>query len=513
MSTVKDDLKDQILAVRRKRGDAFEKREQILRIIERSLAGKAKFLKHGDRGYLHYHAEGAVVPIDPDTTLLQIKFREEYGLLPSESLTQEIVEALHLKAITHGRPVELQQFAYFNLASGVLYLDLLAGLMVVMRPGGLPEICCNGDDEVLFITDDRREPLALGDRGKPPRMLSTDPGLPLQALLEGLEFVDGPLSSTEQGVLLMIWTLGLFFPQLFPTKLILALVGPAGSGKTTALRRIGKLLIGPGFNVTPLASSSKDFDAALTNESLVILDNLDTRGAPWLADRLCTAATGGTIKVRALYKDNVLVGYPIIASLGITARTPDDVRREDVADRLLLLHVGRRTANLPEAELIRRAGERRLPFFSVVIHYLQMIVNELAKGRGSYSGAFRAADFAGFALAAGKVLGHGEKVLDILDRAAQAQTQFASEHDVLIELLDLWLGNEDNVGRPVYARELLPDLVKLLPESSARPPELRDSNALGRKLQAMSNVLARRYGMPPTSGRGGTNRYTFSRMP
>jgi len=127
MSKVKDDVKDQILAERRQRGDAFEKRERILKIIERSLGGKAKCLQHGNRGYLHYHSEGAVVPIGPDTTLLQIKFREEYGLLPSESLTQEIVEALHLQAITHGRPVELQQFAYYDQATDVLYVDLVGG--------------------------------------------------------------------------------------------------------------------------------------------------------------------------------------------------------------------------------------------------------------------------------------------------------------------------------------------------------------------------------------------------
>jgi len=382
-----------------------------------------------------------------------------------------------------------------------------------MRPGGLPEICSNGRDNVLFITDDQREPLELGNPGETTRLLSSDPGLPLQALLDGIEFVEGPLSAAEQGVLLMIWALGLFFPQLFQTKMILALVGPAGSGKTSALRRMGKLLIDPGFNVTPLASSSKDLDAALTNDILVILDNLDTRGAPWLADRLCTAGTGGTIEMRALYKTNVLVKFPIIASLGITARTPDDVRREDIADRLLLLRLGRRTSNVPEAELIRRALERRLHFFSVVIHYLQMLVDELARTRGTYSGTFRGADFADFALAAGKVLGHGPQMLDILERAGQAQAFFATEHDVLIELLDLWLGREGNIGRPVYARDLLPALVNLLPISSIRPPELRDSNTLGRKLQAMSNVLARRYGMTQADGRGGTKRYTFCRTP
>jgi hypothetical protein len=298
------DLKGQIATERRGRGDAFEKRDRVLAIIRRSLASKAEFLYDGNRSYLHHRHEHLVLPIGPDSRMLQIKFWEEYGLLLSEPITREILEALHVHALGHGRRVQLHRLGHYDVDSGTLYVSDLGRQMLVIPPTGWPTIQANGHHGVLFVHDERWEPIPLsGAIGDSPLLIADDPGFVFTALLDGITFVEG--SPEEQGFLLVMWTLGLFFPELFPTKPILTLLGEAGSGKTAALRRIGMLLFGPRFNVTPITSSSKDFDAAATNESLVVLDNLDARRAGWLSDRLCTAATGGTVKMRALFKDNV----------------------------------------------------------------------------------------------------------------------------------------------------------------------------------------------------------------
>ena len=87
----------------------------------------------------------------------------------------------------------------------------------------------------------------------------------LDALVGGLHFEGDVLTPKDQVALLLAYVLGLFFPDLFPTRVILALIGEKGSGKTSALRRIGRLLFGSGFEVSPLTRDERDFDALVTN--------------------------------------------------------------------------------------------------------------------------------------------------------------------------------------------------------------------------------------------------------
>ena len=102
----------------------------------------------------------------------------------------------------------------------------------------------------------------------------------------------------------------MFFPELFPTRPILAMIGEKGSGKTSVLRRIGQLLFGPKFQVMGMSHEPKDFDAAVTSDAFVVIDNADAN-VPWLDDKLAVVATGGTLKRRKLLHDQQLVEFPI----------------------------------------------------------------------------------------------------------------------------------------------------------------------------------------------------------
>src|SRR5262249_16521102 len=115
-----------------------------------------------------------------------------------------------------------------------------------------------------------------------------------QVLLWNIPFSDSVLSADDQRILAALCVLTLFFPERFPTRPILTLIGEKGSGKTTLLRQVGQVLLGSKFDVTALTKKSDDFDAAITNDPLVLADNADD--APeWFPDRLAVVATGGTI--------------------------------------------------------------------------------------------------------------------------------------------------------------------------------------------------------------------------
>jgi hypothetical protein len=98
-----------------------------------------------------------------------------------------------------------------------------------------------------------------------------------------------------------VWIYTLLFPALFPSRVILAAIGPMGSGKTTTIKLVGRTMFGRSFDPTPLPHKPDDLDASLTNETFVLLDNADKR-AEWLEDKLAVAATGGSIDRRALLR-------------------------------------------------------------------------------------------------------------------------------------------------------------------------------------------------------------------
>lgn len=121
-----------------------------------------------------------------------------------------------------------------------------------------------------------------------------DPDKAIRSLLiDSIPFAD-KLSREAFSVLLQIWIISILFPELMPTRPILAFIGEKGCGKSTALRNIGLMLFGETFNVSANITDSKDLETALASQALVALDNLD--GSVFkVQDLLATAATGGKI--------------------------------------------------------------------------------------------------------------------------------------------------------------------------------------------------------------------------
>jgi hypothetical protein len=90
-----------------------------------------------------------------------------------------------------------------------------------------------------------------------------------------------------------------------PTKPLLLAMGVPGSGKTTAIRRILKVLEGIDSDVLEIVSDKPDsLRASLSTHRLLVLDNLEKSGNKWLIDTLNRLATGANIEVRQLYKTN-----------------------------------------------------------------------------------------------------------------------------------------------------------------------------------------------------------------
>jgi len=149
-------------------------------------------------------------------------------------------------------------------------------------------------------------------------------------------------STNRQGHALVMraWLLASFLTEACPTRPLLVLFGEAGSGKSMAFRALLRLLYGPMAQIAGLPTKEDGFTVGVHNSPIHILDSLDSMER-WLQDKLALIAMGGADSCRKLYT-NAEEGKLVYRSwIGITGRTPDTLKRDDLVDRSLIIPVER----------------------------------------------------------------------------------------------------------------------------------------------------------------------------
>ena len=132
---------------------------------------------------------------------------------------------------------------------------------------------------------------------------------------------------------------------------VLELLGPAGSGKTTAAQLLA-MLIDPrssGRAVTPRTLKVEEFAPMAQAHPVLVLDNL-SRLAPAEQDMLCITATGAEIGTRTLHTTGQVTVFSVHARLVLTGITPA-ITRADLLDRCIRAQV---------SAPVRRQGEDEL---------------------------------------------------------------------------------------------------------------------------------------------------------
>jgi hypothetical protein len=447
----------------------------------------------GVNPYVFLRDTQEVIPVDLEHDKWKV-LAHGYGIVPTDALYKSLGENIYLEALESGIQTEVYTFSHYDATRHILYLFDLNNHVYRITPEDLERVP-NGTDGHLFVQNAKWSPFELNLEAPRENLPSLN-----DVLLQHLKFAPGELSQADLQHLFILWVLAMFFPELFPTKLILAMIGPMGSGKTAVLRFLGQLLFGPGFDVTELTNDSRDLDAAITDDFLVVADNAD-RKISWLADKLAVVATGGTIKRRAYYSTNKKVEFPIKACMAITSRTPY-FRREDVADRLLPMHVHRfgsfNSMNTLQAEVQRKRPEVMM----WIACMLQKILGALRDHEGEpFSTSFRMADYAEFVTKVSKAMGYAGNAEELLGRLSRAQMAFGIQDEPLIALLDNWLSTRTNVGREIATGVLFDELF----QSAIGQPELhfpfRNPQEFGLKLSDLSATLVTLYQMQERMGR------------
>jgi hypothetical protein len=481
----------------------FEVDTEVADFIRNDLLKGGKFYNDGQVGYYFSKKDKKLIEIDRfDTALCLIL--DDYGLNRSEKIYTYVLANLYVEAFKNGQLIEVHRLAYYKSNAFTVYLFNHQNQIYRISPEKI-ELVDNGTDGVLFIYDAKATSYKINLSAPQSNLLD-------EVIFANINFAPDVLSSDDRRLLLIAWFYALFVENLMPTKPILAFIGEKGSGKTTTLRKIGKLLIGDGFNVVPLTNDPKDFDAAITNSALVVFDNADAT-FKWLDDKLAIAATGGSVQKRELYTTNKLIDFPIHAFVGITSRTPQ-YRRDDVADRLLIMKVARLDSYIPESVILSEVTEHRNKIMSEVVFHIQEIVRALRDhSREVESVNFRMADFARFALTLAKYAGIYTEMETILTRLSTEQTDYANEDDPIPELLLAWVDISGNAGREVTTSQLCKELSNLAERTNREFPYKGQVQSFGQKLSSSLTYLKTIFKISLRIAGKGAKKYAFRCLP
>src|SRR5262249_53997387 len=140
----------------------------------------------------------------------------DYGIYPNEEITTQVIHALRLWGRKRGVETEIHAFAHYRRKSRTAYVyDFDVGVYRITA-GGVDYVD-NGTYGVLFIQKSGWKPLKL-DFGSASAVDWR------KWILSGVHFMPGDeLSDEDQSLLFTLWVLTLFFPELFPTRIVLAL--------------------------------------------------------------------------------------------------------------------------------------------------------------------------------------------------------------------------------------------------------------------------------------------------
>lgn len=239
---------------------------------------------------------------------------------------------------------------------------------------------------------------------------------------------------------------------------------------TTGIQLLQLTLMGMSRPMILQRNKEDDFGVVLLRSPIALFDNTDSY-IDWVPDAVCAYTTSGSWTKRRLYSDDESMVIKPHAFIAIASKNPASFRREDVADRCIILRLERRAEFTALQQLQAEFAVLRPKLMGEYLYLVSRIVEELRltaeRDEPMIAEVHRMADFAQLGRAVGRVLGWTAKSLADLMRAIQSeQAAFTNEEDPLIDLLQKWIAyparsGVRNIGRSMTGLQLHTELENL----------------------------------------------------
>lgn len=481
------DVRAHIREIRRMPGPSFIRSDAITKEVQDILQSEGDFLHTTDNN-LWYVKRDTGKPIlvgrnsEQFVSLLDIHF----GLNRSETEQTYVKDAIMSHIVNLPANTEISAISHYHAAGNFLLLH--SGMRDVLKITDTDIFRFpNGSNNILFPWNMENE-VFIPDFGALPSE-QTWSDILFQGAFDNV--VD--MKPEEASALMRVWTMFILFRTAAFTRPILAYIGQPGSGKTTAMRRLYRLLYG--VRKDPLkAKVEEHLDIASTKDPFIFIDNVDT-WQPWLPDWLATTISNMDIVKRKLYSDGDVFTLKRQAIVGLTAHNPK-FGREDVADRLLLVTFHRLASFGNEAEILDNISRNRNRLWGAIIKDAQKVLQE-PLATAEESPQFRIQDFAIVGLRIARALGVETDFVAGIRAVTQEQKLFSLEEEsILVNAIRTMIEMDAKKDRHLQERTagvLWSELELYSGNSHIFTKIYRDAVRLSKKLQAMQVPLSQVY--------------------
>jgi energy-coupling factor transporter ATP-binding protein EcfA2 len=336
----------------------IEMLRELYQTVMKDMTKRGAFYKTS--GAVYYFIDKILVPCSIHNDEFCAYMWDCYGLTKTESYSRKTYEEIRAYASIYGYETLVHNYCYYDSENNTVYVDNFNGSIFVVTTKDI-YTSDNGTDGVLFLKSD----------GVPIEYITDTSGVDHgKIIFDGLMFneKESNITTEEYQRLLICWIMSIFFG--FKTRCLVFVVGEKGSGKSLLLKKILTILFGHDKALKVLPEKEDDFNAIVTNNKIVVFDNVDSSRS-WLNERIATCATGGQVSIRKLYETNVEYTVPVNVFLAFTSRQPPP-RQDDVADRTIEIPLDRFSKFTSENEIMRDVIKNRDALMSIFLHTLKL---------------------------------------------------------------------------------------------------------------------------------------------
>jgi len=394
----------------------------------------------------------------------------------------------------------------------VLWINF-GGVEVYRLDGQTITLTYNGAEDVLF---DSFEHITAFDGLN---LLEIPKTSPWTLLTQNINFTKKDkvtaAEAEQQEHMLRALIIAMNFLEAHPTKPLSLFLGPRGSGKTSACRRILRFFSGMDAEVLSLVADKPDsMRVSLENRRYLPFDNVEECKAKWFPAELSKLATGISIELRTLFKTNESYIIRPSAFISLSAIEIPDIFSgsggEAVASRLLPFQTERLNKPVSEQFLQEQLEKNHSAMWAGMLEILNLCVASLnahVSDRGREA-EIRLADFDNFCYRLRDVpeeylsytlIGQGIRSL------SAKQTEAMNSNSPFIKALQTWLDGfkEARLYDPnldpakLHTATTLNNILKPIAVSLGLEDQWRwkTGQQLSKHMEALEGLLQRTYGM------------------